>query len=292
VSLTRSCCCGGSIPPGSESCGTVTAQTGLTFSVTATQAGFVRGKPTGIYVGSGCGTCASTPLKGIGWTGWDDSIGPHQGLAWLTGGSQPGGDPDCACDPIAYTYTWPSGSWNASFSLSGFAVTQTSLSHTYTSGDVYASLRPCTRLDNPPLLVCSCLGTTSGYYDVLSIYVIGQLYPPPWAATRWKQVSASITTCEADPDSFGADPKTWAVTAQYCKPASASARTISGTYTRYLSKFHVPNNAATRSSPAYYAGAVCPPCAPCSGTTGGVDPCLCGSPNTAGFVLPNTITIA
>lgn len=288
--MKRKCCCGGgSIPAGAESCGSVTAQAGLAFTFTVTQAGHVRGQPTGVYKGStGCAVCCNVaPRVSVGWDGWDNSVGAHLGRNWLQEGAQAGSDPECCCPIIEESQAWPGGSWTATYTLAGAVLTQTNVTHNFTQATVTAALTLCTALPNG----CgTCAATAAGYYDVLSIYVIGRHDVGPWYSQYWD------TKCKADTTTRGTDVMTWSAQAWYYKPVPAGARTISGLYTRYASTLSVPANRAYINGGATVRGGpntTCVACAAsCSGAQGNPAICLCGQGNDAGYNIPATITIA
>lgn len=267
----------------------MTAETGLGFTFTVTQAGHVRGQPTGIYKSrAGCAVCCDTATRiGVGWDGWDNTIGPWLGRNYLQEGAKAGTDPECCCQPIEETVTWPSGTWTASYTLAGAVLTQASVSHNFTQATVSAALTLCTLLPNG----CgTCAATAAGYYDVLSIYVIGRHDVGPWYSQYW------ATKCDADTATRGTDIKVWSAQAWYYKPVPAGARTISGTYTRYASTLVVPWNSAYLNGGLTVRGGpntTCAACAAgCSGAQTNPSTCICGRGNDAGFTLPPTIAIA
>jgi len=310
--LNASCCCGGgTIPPGNTVCVPVVGTSTPTFTITASQAGWVRGEPKGLSttadcVSTICGT--STPIycdRKI-WAGWNNGIGAYQGKYYRDGWYR-NDDPNCECCAITEdTLTYRGGNWTGNMQFTGTAngIAVLSESNTFDNGGIVAAYKYlCSGLNIGGICsTCSCCGGASGLYDVVYVNFGGFNTTGPYYPVQATNETGS-TLCDPPYDSayeYGYY-HGWSAEAYFYKPVPFTAtRTLTGIYTRYLSRVTVPLNfyqthasfGGPWNSLSYappFPGASCDTI-----TTGAPDnpaECLCGSANGYGFTLPSTITL-
>ena len=302
--LNASCCCGGgTIPPGNTVCVPIVGTSTPTFTITASQAGWVRGDPKGVSDSTapcGCDTC-DTKVKI--WSGWNNTIGAYQGKMWRDGWNGWVAPDSCeCCDITSDTITYSGGSWTATMQFGGGATTVNVLSEssTFTEfGTVTGVKYLCAGISAGAAPTCPscgiCCGGASGLYDVVVVTFSGQNKSAPYYDTQARNEDGQYV---CDPPYDPAYERNYYyqynATVYYAKPVPFTAtRTLTGVYTRYAAVVNVPMNfyQTSTSGPAEslsYSG--------CTAVIGPYPPnpneCLCGSANGYGFTLPSTITLA
>jgi len=311
MSRKRCCCVGGTIPPGNTECVPVVGTSTPTFTITASQAGFVRGEPRGLSsttdcVSTICGT--STPIycnRKI-WAGWNNVIGSFDGKYYRDNWYR-NDNPNCeCCDITEDTLTYTGGSWTATMRFGGGANTVNVLSesNTFVSGGVSGVKYLCSDIDlGGGCTRCpTCCGGAGGLYDIVIVNFGGYNETGPYYPVQaTNEFGAPI--CDPPYDSAFANTYAYGYSAQVCfyKPVPFTAtRTLTGIYTRFSSYVTVPLNfyqtnasfGGPWNSLSYappFPGASCDTI-----TTGAPDnpaECLCGSANGYGFTFPATITL-
>jgi len=302
--LNASCCCGGgTLPPGNTVCVPISGTTTPTFTITASQAGWVRGEPKGLSdTTASCG-CDSCQTKFKIWAGWNNAIGAFQGKMWRDGWNGWIAPAGCeCCDITSDTITYSGGSWTATMQFGGGATTVNVLSEssTFTEfGTVTGVKYLCSGISPGAAPTCPSCGTccagASGLYDVVRVTFSGQNKSAPYYDTQ-AQNEDGFYVCDPpyDPAYERNYYYQYNATVYYAKPVPFTAtRTLTGVYTRYAAVVNVPLNfyQTSASGPAEslsYTG--------CTAVIGpyptNPDECLCGSANGYGFTLPSTITLA
>jgi hypothetical protein len=314
--LNASCCCGGgTIPPGNTTCVPIVGTTTPTFTITASQAGWVRGNPVGLSTSSVCATynCGTPTVPQFiycsmkTWSGWNNSIGAFQGKyyrdAWFRNDT-----PNCECCPITEdTLTFTGGSWSATcqFTTAANGVQVLSESNTFESGGITAIYKYlCSGLNIGGICTtCGCCAGATGLYDVIRVVFSGFNTAGPYYSVQAENENNALI-CDPPYDStyqYGYYHQ-WTLEAWYYKPVPFTAtRTLTGVYTRYTSRVTVPQNfyqthasfGGPWNSLSYTSSS---PPGSCTINTGGYptnDPeCLCGTANGFGFTIPATLTLA
>lgn len=314
--LNASCCCGGgTIPPGNTVCVPVVGTSTPTFTITASQAGWVRGEPKGLSSTLDCPTDnCGTPSEPSYiycalkiWAGWNNAVGSFEGKYYRDGWRR-NDSPNCECCEITEdTLTYTGGSWTATMQFGGGANTVNVLSesNTFVSGGVSGVKYLCSAIDGGSgcTLCPTCCGGASGLYDIIVVTFGGYNETGPYHPVQATDENGAAL-CDPPYDSAYVNTYSYGYSADvyFYKPVPFTAtRTLTGVYTRFASRVTVPLNfyqtfssfGGPWNSLGYalpYPGAtVCDVI-----TTGAPDnpaECLCGSANGFGFTFPSTITL-
>jgi hypothetical protein len=305
--LNASCCCGGgTLPPGNTVCVPIVGTTTPTFTITASQAGWVRGEPKGLSdstVQCACETCES---KVKIWSGWNNAIGAFEGKMWRDGWNGQVDPETCeCCDITSDTINYVGGSWTATLQFTGASgLNVLSESNTFTefgtvSGGRYLCSAISVGANTCPTSPCTvCCNGASGLYDIVVVTFSGQNKSAPYYDTQYIDPETGSLKCDPPYDPAYERNYYYQYNAYvyYAKPVPfAATRTLTGVYTRYAAKVLVPQNfyQTSVSGPAEslsYSTTLF--CTAIIGPTPPNDPeCLCGTANGYGFTFPATITL-